>query len=216
VIKSYNQLTHNDLWIIDLYKKKRDGYYVEAGALDGIGGSCTYTLEKFFGWTGLLVEPGTPFDALVKNRPGSICENVCITDNNGRVLFVDSNISGYSGIKEKLIHEDIKSRERWGKPRDQWESSGSKEKIIESITFYDLLKRHNAPIIIDYVAFDMEGSEYDALKNFPFEEYKIMAFSIEGDACNELLIAKGYKQIKNPFNTEAPWEYYFTHRDFAG
>ncbi len=216
MIEYFNHPTHNDKWIVDLYKGKRGGYFVEAGALNGIAGSCTYTLEKFFNWTGLLVEPGLPFKSLKKNRPGSICENVCITDKNGRVLFVDSNNSGYSGIKEKLIQEDLKHRGRWGKPRDQWKSSGYQEKIIEAITFYDLLKKHNAPKIIDYVAFDMEGSEYDALKVFPFEEYKIMAFSIEGDSCSELLLVKGYKQVKNQFNTEAPWEYYFIHRDFEG
>jgi hypothetical protein len=127
MIEYFNHPTHNDKWIVDLYKGKKGGYFVEAGAMGGIAGSCTYTLEKFFHWTGLLVEPGLPFKNLAKNRPGSICENVCITDKNGRVLFVDSNISGYSGIKEKLIQEDLKNRERWGKPRDQWESSGYNE-----------------------------------------------------------------------------------------
>jgi hypothetical protein len=60
----------------------------------------------------------------------------------------------------------------------------------------------------------MEGSEYAVLKNFPFDEFIILAFSIEGDSCNELLLSRGYRMVKNPFNTEAPWEYYFVHEAF--
>lgn len=214
IIEYYNYPTNNDKWIVDLFKGKEDGFFVEAGAFDGIHGSCTFTLEKFFNWRGLLVEPGTTFRALEKNRCRSICENVCLSDKNGTVLFVDSENSGYSGIKEKLIYIEEKHRLRWGKPKDQWKSGKFIERMVESITFYDLLKKHNAPEVIDYVAFDMEGSEYDTLKVFPFDQYKILAFSIEGDSCNELLISKGYIRVSNQFSTKAPWEYYFVHNDF--
>jgi len=214
MIEYYNHPTNNDKWIVDLYKGKEGGFFVEAGAFDGILGSCTFTLEKFFSWRGLLVEPGTTFCALEKNRNRSICENACLSDKNGTVLFVDSKNSGYSGIKEKLVKIEEKHRLKWGKPKDQWKLGKFKERMVESITFYDLLKKHNAPGVIDYVAFDMEGSEYDTLKVFPFDRYKILAFSIEGDSCNELLISKGYIQVSNKFNTEAPWEYYFVHNDF--
>jgi hypothetical protein len=213
MIEYYNRSTNNDRWIVDLYKGKKNGYFVEAGALDGISGSCTYTLEKYFDWKGLLVEPGKPFRALKKNRPNSICENLCISDKNGDVVFIDSNDSGFSGIKDKLIRMEERHQQRWSKPKDQWRAKGYKERMIDSITLYDLLEKHNAPGIIDYAAFDMEGSEYDALKNFPFDKYKIMAISIEGDTCKELLKSKGYTQVKNKFNTEAPWEYYFLHKD---
>jgi hypothetical protein len=214
MIEYHNQLTNNDRWVADLFRQKRGGYYVEAGALNGIDGSCTCTLEKSFGWTGLLVEPGKPFGALGKNRPGSICENACISDKNGIVLFVEAGNSGYSGIKENLIQQDLRHRARGWKPKNEWEASGYRERFVASITFFDLLKKHKAPRTIEYVAFDMEGAEYDALKKFPFAEYKILAFSIEGDTCTDLLLANNYRQVKNPFNSEAPWEHYFLHPDF--
>jgi hypothetical protein len=34
-------------------------------------------------------------------------------------------------------------------------------------------------------------------------------FTIEGPLCNDLLAAKGYCNVCNPFNLEAPYEYYF-------
>jgi hypothetical protein len=37
--------------------KKRDGFFIEAGAHDGVEASNTLYLEKKMGWKGLLVEP---------------------------------------------------------------------------------------------------------------------------------------------------------------
>jgi hypothetical protein len=214
MIRFFNRDTNNDRWIVDLYKQKRGGFFVEAGALDGIHDSSTYTLEINFDWSGILVEPGIPFNALKHNRPKSICKNLCLAGEKGSVLFCDSNESGYSGIKKTLIRYDQVHLERYGKPRKEWEQAGYKEKMIEAITLLELLESANAPRIIHYMGLDLEGAEYDVLKNFPFEEYAILAFSIEGDFCNELMLAKGYRMVENPFNTTAPWEYYFLHKDF--
>ncbi len=213
-IRFFNSPTHNDRWVVDLYHGKKSGYFVEAGALDGISGSCTYTLELYYQWTGILVEPGAPFGALAKNRPGSICENLCLADHNGPVRFVQASQAGYSGIKEKLLQKDLLHQQRWGTSKTEWQDGQPVEKEIAAVRFYDLLTSHHAPRIIHYVAFDMEGSEYSVLENFPFDQFKILAFSIEGDTCSELLNANGYRQVGNPFNTEAPWEHYYLHKDF--
>ena len=108
MIEYFSGDTNNDKWVIDIYEGKNSGCFVEAGALSGADGSCTCTLEKYFGWTGILVEPGKSFAGLKKNREKSICENVCLSDRNGKVLFVDSNVAGYSGVKEYLIAEEKK------------------------------------------------------------------------------------------------------------
>lgn len=48
---------------------KREGYFVEVGAADGLEHSNTYLLEKEFGWSGLLAEPSLlQRDALERNR----------------------------------------------------------------------------------------------------------------------------------------------------
>lgn len=213
-VQYFNYPTNNDRWTVDLFGGTRGGFFVEAGALDGLAGSCTLTLEKYFGWKGILVEPGLAYAALVLNRPGCVCENVCLAGSSGTVTFVDASDSGYSGIKEKLVLEERGHAERWGVSRNQWRSPGYKERTVVTMTLHALLQKHSAPRVIEYAALDMEGSEYEVLKGFPFDEYTIMAFSIEGDACNELLLARGYKEVANKFNTEAPWEHYFVHQDF--
>jgi len=44
---------YQDKWIVDLTNAKPNGYFVEAGSYDGIGGSNTYVLEKQLNWQGI-------------------------------------------------------------------------------------------------------------------------------------------------------------------
>jgi FkbM family methyltransferase len=212
-LRYYNTPTHNDRWVVDLFAGKRGGFFVEAGALDGIGGSCTYALERYLGWTGILVEPGLSFPALRRNRRRSICEAVCLSNRPGLVTFVDAQESGYSGIKDVLLAESARHLARWGKPREQWRQGAYGERTVAAVTLHDLLIRHQAPPIIEYVALDLEGAEFQVLRDFPFDRYRILTLSIEGDACHELLLARGYRATHNPYNQEAPWEHYYVHPD---
>jgi hypothetical protein len=65
MIKYFGGDTNNDKWAIDIFNGKKQGFFVEAGALNGINGSSTYALERYFGWTGILVEPKTEESCLL-------------------------------------------------------------------------------------------------------------------------------------------------------
>ena len=84
----YNHLTNNDKWIIKFLKGKRKGFFIEAGAFDGITNSCTYTLEKYYGWTGILIEPSIIFNQLNKNRSKSKCVNALLGKENLKETFM--------------------------------------------------------------------------------------------------------------------------------
>lgn len=71
--------------------------------------------------------------------------------------------------------------------------------------------------MIDYAAFDIEGSELDVLEVFPFDQYTFLALTLECDRTirtpiSNLLTANGYYQIRNPFNRDKPWEMYWLHQ----
>lgn len=205
-MKYYHEL-FNDKWVIeDIFSGARGKYFVEAGAMSGKYGSATYVLEKFFDWKGICVEPHLKLFALLSNTRNCICDNNCLAGDIGITDFVEvfSNASmgsvgresGYSGILEYLSQS---KREYW-----------KKGKIIpkRKITLVELLRKYNAPRTIDYLCLDTEGSEYFILKNFPFGEYNILAISVEGPSCNELLLTRGYKKVKNP-HTDVQYEQYF-------
>ena len=202
-----NNLTNNDRWIVEhIFPNERGKYFVEAGACNGIDASSCYVLEKYLQWTGICIEPNSDyFQELIKNRSNSICESKCLADRSGVVTYIQGNPVRINpmlgGIKSNLI-EYRKNYQEVIDKGDEIEK--------ESITLYELLKKHNAPQVIHYLAMDIEGSELPVLKVFPFDEHEILAISIEGNCCNDLLAAKGYINVKNPFNTE-PYEQFFLH-----
>lgn len=205
--------TQNDLWITEcIFRGKRNGFFLEAGAADGKLGSSCYLLESKLDWTGICIEPHDAFfQTLTQNRLNSICENLCLSDQIGEVVFVEGYgdpITPYlSGIKSNLQNYKHQSEKILQKGR---------EIIKESTTLEALLKKHQAPRIIDYAAFDIEGSEFEVLRVFPFNEYQFSALSLECDGyiwndITNLLTANGYYEVKNPFNSDKIWERYWLH-----
>jgi hypothetical protein len=57
-----------DMYAYLYFKGKKDGFFIDIGAYDGITISNTYALEKI-GWKGICVEPVPEiYDRLIKNR----------------------------------------------------------------------------------------------------------------------------------------------------
>lgn len=211
-LESYNE-TNNDRWIAEcVFPGKRRGYFLEAGAAGGKFGSSCYLLETRLDWTGICVEPlDTFFQQLVKNRPRSIHENVCLAERSGKVVFIE----GYQNPTHPYL-SGIKSNLEQFKQYTEEIIQQGREMIKEAISLEELLKKHNAPKVIDYAAFDIEGSEFEVLKDFPFHEYRFLALSLECQGyirqkITDLLTANGYREVQNPFNPDKPWERYWLH-----
>jgi hypothetical protein len=121
----------------------------------------------------------------------------------------DETVSPYlSGIKSNLETVKYQGKEVVAK---------GKEVKKEAVTLEVLLKKYYAPQVIDYAAFDIEGSELDVLEVFPFESYVFLALSLECDGSirlpiSQLLESNGYRRAKNPFNRDKPWEMYWLHQ----
>jgi hypothetical protein len=219
----YNECK-NDRWIVEcVFPGKQNGYFLEAGAANGIWGSSCYVLEKELNWTGICVEPNENFyQQLVTNRPNSICEQICLHYQTGEVTYIeggDDSISPYlGGIKVSL--ERMASNPQAGQSViDRTKEVLTKGKSVtrNSMTLEELLDKQNAPPVIDYAAFDIEGSELNVLSVFPLEKYRFLALSLElgtvaHQLVKELLTPHGYREVQNPFNQNMPWERYYLHQ----
>ena len=83
-----------------IFNKKRQGYFVEIGAHDGISFSNTYFLEKFRNFNGLCIEPNpNVYKRLVNNR-NCQTKQVCISNKAGEVdfLLMEGSSEMLSGI----------------------------------------------------------------------------------------------------------------------
>ena len=89
-MKYYGQLELDKVLYETFFKDKRDGFFVECGAYDGVDESTCKFFEETMGWKGLNIEPVPyTFERLIKNRPNTINENYAISSKNGVATFTN-------------------------------------------------------------------------------------------------------------------------------
>jgi FkbM family methyltransferase len=179
-----------DLFVLSELQFKRDGYFVEFGATDGITSSNTYLLEREFGWRGILAEPAHCWHQSLRNNRSSHIEELCVWSSTGETLvFNEIANTGISTI-DAFTSTDHHKKER---------RSGTRYEI-STISLLDLLRKYNAPQHIDYLSIDSEGSEFEILKAFDFSQYQFSVITCEHnhtkrrDDIFRLLTARGYRR----------------------
>ncbi len=178
----YSQYRQDQFLNENIFKNKKNGFFIEFGAYDGIKFSNTKFFEETLGWKGICLEPiPEHFSALEKNRPNSICIQGCISDAPGRKIFnqVTSKkffVEMLSGLKEEYdpIHFERTKRETEN-------SNGSMKTIwVDCFTLNDVLERYNISHI-DYLSIDTEGGELNILKSIDFEKFNIDVIEVENN-----------------------------------
>lgn len=190
--------TQQDRWVVDILASKRNGYFVDIGASNGIHASNTYALEQQLGWQGICIEANDILFKQCQRNRECIVENICVYDHHGSVNFVEpSQHPGYGGI-----HENLKAHKQ-----NMWDDGG---KMISKpcVPLANILDKHNAPKVIDYLSMDVEGSEPKILSVFPFDRYQFRSITIEGVFCDEILAAAGYQQIDSAYS-KVTWERFY-------
>ncbi len=185
---------------------KRDGYFVEFGATNGLELSNTHLLEKEFGWTGILAEPAKIWhEDLYKNR-GCNIDTHCVWNKSGEILsFHQSDVAVLSTANSLREVDDNNKVERFA----------GKQYDVLTISLEDLLKKYSAPKTIDYLSIDTEGSEYDILSNFNFDTYDIRVITCEHnytparEQIYRLLTSKGFFRVQTD---KSQWDDWYTKK----
>jgi FkbM family methyltransferase len=196
-----------DQWVIErALPGKTGGWFIDSGAgPDGIRGSNSYMLETEYGWKGLLVEPHPECVGRVRANRTAIVEQCCLTDSVGEVEFVLNVHPELSSITQHLSEPNFTAAGFGpaghavvpGLP-----PPGRLQSVkIPTFPLWELLRRHRAPPVIDYLSLDIEGAEWVALKDFPFDEFRILCMTIErGGKSYDKLVAKlrgeGYRLVR--------------------
>jgi FkbM family methyltransferase len=200
--KSKSQL-RQDLFVLSEGEyRKRGGFFVEFGATNGIDLSNTYLLETEFSWTGILAEPARTWQKDLKaNRPTASIETQCVwKDSNSTLIFNETEVLEFSTI-ESFSDKDSQRNSRL---------SGKKYET-QIISLNDLLIKHQAPKYIDYLSIDTEGSEYEILNAFNFNEFSFGIITVEHNYTQnrelifDLLTRHGYKRKYENFSEFDDW-----------
>jgi len=197
-----------DEWVLSETNNKRNGYFVDFGACDGLIFSNTYLLEKEYNWNGICCEPNKRYHKdLVSNRPNSIIDFRCVYSKTGNVVnFLDVT-----------DNPELSAMEEYASIRDEHYDKRQKNTSYEvkTVSLNDLLCQHNAPKEIDFLSIDTEGSEYDILNNFDFESYNIKTICVEHNwtpsriKIFDLLIMNGYERV---FVEQSRWDDWYVKR----
>ncbi len=195
-----NSQSGQDLWVIELFRSKQNGYFLEIGGGDGLWISNTLLLEKELGWKGILVEPTSAFERLVTNRPNCIADNSCIASVRKTVTLFEILDRGQLMLSRKakqnsllsMVREDLAADEGHKLNSDWGAFQRAYQK--EAVPLEEVLRKHGAPPVIDYFSLDVEGFEYEILKNFPFNEYVFSCLGVERPPAelHKLLGENGY------------------------
>ena len=166
--QSRSQL-RQDVFVLSELDFKRDGFFVEFGATNGVDLSNTHLLEKEFGWTGILAEPAKCWhEQLNKTRKCQIVKD-CVWKETGHDLMFQEVESHELSTLRSFGQDDNHAKTR--------ESCISYP--VRTIALLDMLKSFNAPPIIDYLSIDTEGSEFEILRAFDFSKYQFRVITCE-------------------------------------
>lgn len=89
-----------DKWVCDFFNYKKNGYFVEVGAYDGIQTSNTYYLEKELGWNGICIEANLEIFKILKQNRQSNNINVAVSSSKGLCNFNGDRINTFGHVVE--------------------------------------------------------------------------------------------------------------------
>jgi FkbM family methyltransferase len=82
---------------------------------------------------------------------------------------------------------------------------------VETISLHDLLRSHDAPISIDYLSIDTEGSEFPILDSFFPSHHEFRVITVEHNWTDQrtqihrLLRSQGYSQVFKELSMRDDW-----------
>jgi FkbM family methyltransferase len=146
------------------------GFFVEAGANDGFEQSNTYHLERFRGWSGLLVEPVPHLHREARlERPGSRVVHAALTgpEQHGTELMLQYGglMTVVAGSKGSADADDAYVSEAFALGLEAPMQVSAPGRTLSS-----LLDEIDAPEI-DLMSLDLEGFEGQALRGLDLERH---------------------------------------------
>jgi FkbM family methyltransferase len=181
---------YQDVFALYATNYKRNGYFVEFGATDGKSISNTILLETKYDWKGILAEPNSYWHKnLFLNRTCNISTKCVYSETGKEIEFIASSTPDISGIKELAPNDEHSVNRNIGTTI-----------MVPTISLMDLLEEYNAPLEIDYLSIDTEGSEYHILNSFlGNNKYSVKNITVEHNYLKEereniynLLARNGY------------------------
>ena len=190
-------MDNEDTAILDYFKDKKSGFYVDVGCYHPIHRNNTYLLYKK-NWRGINIDVSQfsveLFDHL---RPDDLNYNCAVSNKNETVkLFFQKELSQLSTIEndqaKKVFQGNIK------------------EKEIQAFTLDEILNRDKYKNVkIDFLNIDVEGADFKVLNGLSFQKFNPELICVEIHD-KEIKESKIYNFLKDK-NYQLIWSGVFSH-----
>jgi FkbM family methyltransferase len=157
------------LWSI-FKKTRKNGFFIDVGALDGMRFSNTYSFEQA-GWKGLCIEAHPDYiQYLKKNRPNSKIVHAAVSDTNkDSVDFFSTKIGAFSTLDGTMCNY-------FG---SIWKAAKKYDKIKVPMRTLNSILEEMQVKTIDVISIDIEGTELAAIRGLDLEKYKPRVLVVE-------------------------------------
>lgn len=163
-MQSYSQCGEDAYLYQHVFGNKRNGVFIEMGALDGVRYSNTKFFEDNFDWTGILIEPHPDkFKELQKNRPKCLLYNSLVSDISEQITykyFVD-DYAAVSGVKHTLPDS------HYDEFFDKFPELEQSEIQMKPVSLTSIVQQSRIEHF-DLLSLDVEGHEFEVLKSWDF------------------------------------------------
>lgn len=181
---SYRAQNGEDRWLEAYFGGKREGFYVEVGAYDGVNLSNSFHFEQI-GWTGVLIEPDPEKAAQCRSaRPGSTTHACAVVGPGGANEIAFLQVAGgevYSTTNPTAAH-----RKRLDGLGLKWREVRVPARTLDSIL------AEAAPPHVDFVSIDVEGGEMAVLSGFEIGRWRPAIVMVETNARTRDPAVRGY------------------------
>ena len=194
--KSYS-MDGEDIFILNYFKNKNNGFYIDVGCYHPLHRNNTFLLHKN-GWSGINIDIHQfSIDLFNYLRPNDVNLNCAVSNSNGVTkMFYQKKLSQLSTIDEKqakiAFQGNIKTSEI---------KCFTLNAILEKFKFND--KK------IDLLDIDVEGADLKVLKGFSLEKFKPELICVEIHE-KEIKDSEIYEYLSN-FSYELVWSGVFSH-----
>lgn len=148
--------------------QRRNGFFVEFGAVDGLSQSNTYRLQHDLGWDGVLIEGHSEsFKHLQRNRPEVSTVQAVISSEDGKefewMQFEEFECGAGNFDQSRIFNPELDERVS---------GKGVSYTTVTTRTLKSILDECKAPHRIDFLLIDVETSDLENIvKTLPFNDY---------------------------------------------
>jgi FkbM family methyltransferase len=154
-----------ELIVSNLHHQKRQGFFVDLAANDAFDMSNTFPLEQDWDWHGLCIEANPKYWRSLTHYRSCTTIGAAVGKSNELVTF---HFDKWGGVGGGIV----------GRNYDNSRVDANDIQVY-TVPLKDILDRHGAPSVIDYLSLDVEGAEHFIMESFPYDAYTVRVLTVE-------------------------------------